>query len=102
MSTSVVPATGGGRPARKSRARARLLAVIAVVSIVALIDSEIIAYGVPGIQAGANLLHLPAVVDYVAFGLLGLLTLWLTVWLARQVWRVEHELDAAQDTPTAC
>lgn len=102
MSTSVVPATGGGRPARKSRARARLLAVIAVVSVIALIDSEIIAYGVPGIQASANLLNLPAVVDYVAFGLLGLLTLWLTVWLARQVWRVEHELDAAQDTPTAC
>lgn len=102
MSTFVVPAIGGGRPARKSRARARLLAVIAVVSVVALIDSEIIAYGVPGIQASANLLNLPAVVDYVAFGLLGLLTLWLTVWLARQVWRVEHELDAAQDTPTAC
>jgi len=100
MSTSVVPPEGGGRPARQHRARTPILAVVAAVSIVSLIDSEIFAYAIPGIRAGSDLLHLPAMVRYIAFGGLGLLTLWLSVWLGRQVWRVER--TEAPETPTSC
>jgi hypothetical protein len=102
MSTSVVPPEGGGRPARQRRARAQILAVIAAVSIVSLIDSEIFAYAIPGIRAGSDLLHLPAIASDVAIGALGLLTLWLSFLLARRVWRVERALDASPETPTAC
>ena len=102
MSTSVVPPEGGGRPARQHRARTPILAVIAAVSIVSLIDSEIFAYAIPGIRAGSALLHLPAIANNIAVGALALLTLWLTVWLGRRVWRVERALDASPETPTVC
>jgi hypothetical protein len=102
MSTPVVPPEGGGRPARQRRAGAQILAVIAAVSIVALIDSEIFAYGIPGIRAGSDLLHLPTVASNIAIGALALLTLWLSFLLARRVWRVERALDAAGETPTGC
>jgi len=101
MSTSVVPPEGGGRPARQRRARTQILAVIAAVSIVLLIDSEIFAYAIPGIRAGFDLLHLPTVTSYVAIGALGLLTLWFSFLLARRVWRVERALDASSETRPA-
>jgi hypothetical protein len=81
--------------------RAALFAVIAVVSVLLLIDSELLAYGVPGIVAGFELLHLPTVLTYAAIGALVLLVLVLSVWLARQVWRVERSLDAAGKEPSA-
>ena len=105
MSSPVVAPSGSGTPARRPSARARILALVAIVSIVVLIDSEIFAYGIPGIAAGFDLLHLPAIFTKVAVGVLVLLTLWLSVWMARKIWRVEHELDATQrtqqETPSA-
>lgn len=106
MSSPVVAPERSGTPARRSGARAKILALVAVVSVVALIDSEILAYGIPGIIAGFDLLRLPVLFTYVAIGALCLATLWLTVWLVRTVWRVEQELDAARrmprELPPAC
>jgi len=106
MSSPVVAPSGSGNPARRTNARADILAVVAIVSVVLLVDTELVAYGVPGIVAGFDILHLPMAFTYAAIGVLGLLSLWLTVWLARQIWRVEHALDAARhgspETPTAC
>lgn len=93
MLSPIAAPGGSGTRARRGGARAHILALVAIVSVVGLIDSEILAVGVPGIEAGFDLLHLPAAVVYAA---IGLLLLWLSAALARQIWRVEHALDAAR------
>lgn len=101
---SLQPSLGSGPEGQTKSgrcfSRANILAILAVISVIALVDFEIAAYGIPGIVAAFHLLHLPAIFTYVAVGVLFLLTLWLTVYLVRAVWRVEHELDAAQRTQT--
>jgi len=96
---------GQSKPGRRF-SRVNILAILAVLSVLSLIDSEIVAYGVPGIVAGTEMLHLPMTVAYGAIGVLGLLALWLSGVMARHIWRVEHQLDAAQksppDMPAAC
>ena len=82
--------------AKRRNLRTDLLAVVAIVSVVALIDSEVVAYGVPGIFVASELFHFPTFIAYGAVALLGLLCLWLSVWLARQVWKVEHTLNSGQ------
>jgi hypothetical protein len=94
MSSPVAAPEGSGKTGRRLTARGRFLALLAIVSVVALTDSEILAIGIPGISAGADMMHLPAVVAYVAIGVLSVLTLWLTVVLARNIWRVEQELNS--------
>lgn len=89
---------GKTKPGRRI-SRVNILAILAVLSIIVLVDSEIVAYGVPGIVAVADLLHLPTAVAYGAIGVLGLLVLWLSAMMARHIWRVEHQLDAAQKSP---
>ena len=93
MPSPVVDPTGSDKTAKRRSLRTDLLAVVAIVSVVALIDSEMIAYGVPGIFVASELFHLPTLVTYGAVTLLGLLCLWLSIWLARQVWKVEHTLN---------
>jgi len=102
MSSQPSSASGSGGQTKPAGlfSRVNILAVLAVLSVVALVDSEIVAYGVPGIVAAFNMLQLPVMFTYGAIGVLSLLTLWLTVHLVRAVWRVEHELDAAQRAPT--
>jgi hypothetical protein len=95
MSSPVAAPEKGGNAARRQSARGRFLAILAIVSVVALTDSEILAIGVPGISVGADMMHLPAAVAYAAIGVLFLLTLWLTAVLARNVWRVERELNSS-------
>ena len=96
---------GQTKPGRRF-SRANILAILAVLSVLALIDSEIAAYGVPGIVAAVDMLHLPMAVAYSAIGVLALLALWLSGSMARHIWRVEHQLGAAQksppDMPAAC
>jgi hypothetical protein len=102
MSTSVRPPLAGGRPARQRRARSLILAVVALVSVVSLIDAEVLAGLVPSIMGGAERFHLPTVITYAAVGAAGLLVLWLTVWLGRQVWRAERALAAQTESHTTC
>jgi hypothetical protein len=96
MSSLHVAPGGSGRTGRRRIRRADLLAVLAAVSVVALIDSEIIAYGVPGIMAGSGILNLPDAAAYVALAILGGFCLWLGVWLVAQVWKVEQAMNAPQ------
>lgn len=93
MSSPVVSPKGSGEPVRRRNVRADILAVLAIVSVLSLIDSEIVAYGIPGIVAATHLLHLPMMLAYAAIGGLSLLTLWLSISLGREIWRVEHELN---------
>jgi len=93
MSSSNSPeAPESGKPADRRTAHAHIMAVVAIVSVLCLIDSEIVAYGVPGIVAATEMFHLPTILEYVAIGVLALLTLWLSVSLGREIWRVEHTL----------
>ena len=101
MSTSVVTPDRGGLPRRPSPVRARLLALAALVSVVALIDAEIAAMIVPAIMAAVGLLDLSIGIAYAAIATLGLLLLWLTAALGRHVWRVECALNAPAEAPPA-
>jgi hypothetical protein len=96
MPSPAVDPQESDKAAKRRSLRTDLLAIVAIVSVVALIDSELIAYGVPGIFVASELFHLPTLVAYGAVALLGLLCLWLSVWLARQVWKVEHTLNSGQ------
>jgi hypothetical protein len=98
MSSPVVDPKETDKTAKRRSLRTDLLAIVAIVSVVALLDSELIAYGVPGIFVASELFHLPTVVTYGTVALLVILCLWLSVWLARQIWKVEHSLGAAQDS----
>lgn len=90
---------GSGASARRNSAQTHILAIVAIVSVIALIDSEIAAYGVSGIVAAADMLGLPMTVAYGAIGVLGFLVLWFSGAMGRHIWRVEHQLDAAQTSP---
>jgi hypothetical protein len=96
MSSSHVAPGGSGVTGKRRIKRSDLLAVLAAVSVVALIDSEIIAYGVPGIMAGSGILNLPEAVAYGGLAILGGFCLWLGVWLVGQVWKVEQAMNAPQ------
>jgi hypothetical protein len=101
MSSPHVAPGGSGRTGKRRNRRADLLAVLAAVSVVALIDAEIIAYGVPGILAGSGLLNLPDTVAYGGLVILGGFCLWLGVWLVGQVWKVEQAMNAPQGQGSA-
>jgi hypothetical protein len=105
MSSPVVAPGGSGNSARRGSGRAHILALVAIVCVVVLIDSEVLAFGISSIAAVFDMLHLPTVAAYAAMAALGLLTLWLSVALARRVWHVEHALDAARqgrNLPLGC
>ena len=93
MSFPQAPEMPATKPGRRSR-RADILAIVAIVSVLALVDAEIVAYGIPGIVAAAHLLDLPMVLGYAVIGMLLILTLWISIYLTREIWRVEHELNA--------
>lgn len=92
MSSPQTPQTPAIKSAKRD-VRTDILAVAAIVSVLSLIDSEIVACGVPGIVAATDMFHLPSVLGYAVIGILLLLTLWLSVSLGRHIWRVEHELN---------
>jgi hypothetical protein len=101
MSSPHAAPGGSDKPGKRRNWRADLLAVLAAVSVVALIDSEIIAYGVPGIMAGSGILNLPNAVAYGGLAILGGFCLWLGVWLIGQVWKVEQAMNAPQGPGSA-
>jgi len=81
------------KPAGSGPSRVDILAVVAIFSVISLIDSELVAYGLPGIFAATEFMHLPAFLEYAAIGVLSILVLWLSIALGRQIWRVEHQLN---------
>jgi hypothetical protein len=97
MSSPKTPQTPATKSAKRAL-RTDILAVAAIVSVLALIDSEIVACGVPGVVTATDMFHLPMVIGYAVIGILLLLTLWLSVSLGRHIWRVEHELSRTPES----